>query len=95
MNHFEQPLHEWLEVKRFERVIMGDDGQPVKFVKDETDWPEIARYFLGLERREQWKDKSLQMQIANALKALGWRARPVWKYGRSTNVWRKQGEVPF
>jgi hypothetical protein len=39
-------------------------------------WEVIAEEFLQLEAREKWKDKSLQMQIAQALHALGWERGP-------------------
>jgi hypothetical protein len=40
--------------------------------KDKTTWEDIARYFLLMETPERWKDRTLQMEIAKALKALGW-----------------------
>ena len=85
---YEQPLHEWLEFERHNDVIY-DDGKPVHFTRHETAWPEIARWFLKIAEPERWKDRSLQMQIAMALKALGWKSKPIWRYGRTTRIWCK------
>ena len=87
-SHYEDDLGEWLDVGRFAMVVY-DDGLPVTFTPDETTRREIARWFLKLERPEQWKDRSLQMQIGAALKALGWEVRQTWRRGRNINVWHK------
>jgi hypothetical protein len=39
---------------------------------------------------DQWKDRALLMQIAQALKALGWTQKVAWRDGRSTRFWRKE-----
>jgi predicted P-loop ATPase len=91
---YEHPLYEWLEYKRFEEAIW-ENNSAVTFIRGETSWTEIAKYFLKLDTPEKWKDRSLQMQIAAALKGLGWHVAQVWKSGRNLNVWRKDGEVPF
>lgn len=92
---YEDPLHEWLEYSRFAEVVY-DDGLPVKFVQNETSWPEIARWFLKLDSPEKWKDRGLQIQIAAALKALGWHVGQVWRNGRNRKIWQKETpEVPF
>lgn len=83
---FEQPLHEWLEYARYDDDYY-DNGKLVRFTKNETSWPEIARHFLKIDAPERWKDRSLQMQIASALKALGWTSTPVWRFGRNTRIW--------
>jgi len=98
-NYYEQPLHEWLDQGRFQLKAIDEVTQkPVRLTFDpnETTWPEIARWFLQLDTPEKWKDKGLQMQIASALRAIGWRVTQVWKHGRNTNVWRKDSsDVPF
>lgn len=40
--------------------------------KGETSWKDIAEGYLELRTPAEWKDKSLQGQVTNALKALGW-----------------------
>ena len=53
---YEQPLHEWLEFERHNEVLY-DDGKPVHFTRNETAWPEIARWFLKIVEPERWKDQ--------------------------------------
>jgi predicted P-loop ATPase len=86
---YEHPLHEWLEYGRFAEVVF-DQGTPVSFVKEETSWPEIARWFLKLDTPEKWKDRSLQMQIASALKGLGWAVKQARRNGRNMKIWQKE-----
>jgi hypothetical protein len=73
---------------------MDDFGEPWPFKRNQTSWQEIARYFLKLDTPEKWKDKSLQGQIADALKALGWRKAPGRVQGKVTQVWFKGEGVP-
>ncbi len=40
--------------------------------KKKTTWEDIAQHYLLLEAKEKWKDRALQMDIAKALRALGW-----------------------
>jgi hypothetical protein len=96
-NVYEQPLHEWLEHGRANARRYDGTGAPVplKYVEHETSWQEIAEWFLKLENLEKWKDRSLQMQIGEALTALGWQVKQVWKNGRNTNIWRKGTPAPF
>ena len=91
-NPYEQPLYVWLEYERDVEPIFKNNAKVI-FVSGETTWPEIAEWFLKLDSPEKWKDKSLQMQIAAALKAIGWRVHQVWKQGRNTNVWRKEPDA--
>ena len=93
---YEQPLHEWLEYGRFDPGHYEEyydvetnsyKKKQVEFTRNETSWPEIARWFLKIDAPERWKDRSLQIQIASALKALGWVSSPVWKFGRTTRIW--------
>lgn len=92
---YEQPLHEWLEYGRFNpghfEEGYNEAGQLIRkqvaFTPNETSWPEIAKWFLKIDAPERWKDRSLQLQIASALKALGWVSSPVWRFGRTTRIW--------
>lgn len=78
LNVYEDELRNWLDGK-----IPAD---PI--VRDQTSWSDIAEYFLKIDK-EKWKDKSLQMQIAAALKAIGWiKAQLPGKKGGG-NVWRR------
>jgi Virulence-associated protein E/Bifunctional DNA primase/polymerase, N-terminal/Primase C terminal 1 (PriCT-1) len=89
-NYYEDALHEWLTVGRFAQAIY-DGASVVQFQPHETSWPEIARWFLKLDTPERWKDRGLQIQIANALKSLGWHPANVWKWGRSARIWSCEG----
>lgn len=90
---FEHPLHEWLETGRFASRILDEHNQLVTFTPGETSWPEIAQWYLKLDTPEKWKDRGLQMQIAAALRGLGWHVSQIWKSGRNTNIWRKSSEA--
>lgn len=87
-NPYEHALHTWLEYDRYRLDEYTKDGLVV-FTPGETSWPEIARWFLRLETPEKWKDRSLQMQIGAALRAIGWHVKQVWQHGRNTNRWLK------
>lgn len=63
INVYEDPLMRWLDGR-------SESGGP----RDHVTWSEIADEFLGLDKKE-WKDKSLQWQITQALKAHGWKPR--------------------
>jgi len=56
--------------------------------KKSVTWREIAEQFLRLGSPADWKDKSLQMQITQALRAVGWSKHAGRKEGAKTNVWR-------
>lgn len=94
-NVYEAPLREWLTITRHARnpPIKDDHGEPVTFLPGETSWPELARYFLRLDTPEKWKDKSLQMQIAQALKAIGWHRAQTWRAGGKAIIWQQDDEV--
>lgn len=47
--------------------------------KTETTWDEIAKYWLELKTPEAWKDRSLQMQIGSALRAIGFETLDEWR----------------
>ena len=55
----------------------------------EVDWATIATGFLKLETPAAWKDKSMQMQVAAALKILGWHSEVRWDEGKSRRLWKK------
>jgi predicted P-loop ATPase len=64
-------------------------------------WPLIATHFLRLENKERWKDRSLQMEVGKALRALGYQPGKVTRDGTGKLVrpWVKDqpdaGDVPF
>jgi predicted P-loop ATPase len=89
VNVYEDTLEEWLEAERFTLVVYGPNNQPVRFVPGETSWQEIARWCLKLQTPAEWHNKSLQMQIAQALKTLGWRLMPTRRQGRRIKLWTK------
>ena len=101
VNPYETKLHEWLEYERWNTVYhtgqydLEDKPIPVIFTPNETSWPEIAQWCLGMKTPAEWKDRSLQMQIASALRAIGWRVGQVWRYGRNMKVWKKEDTTPF
>lgn len=96
INNYEQSLQEWLLIKRFTHEYFENNTR-VQFTQGETNWPEIARWFLGIESPERWKDKSMQMQIAAALKAQKWKSVTVRKGSVTAKIWRYEGtyDVPF
>lgn len=55
--------------------------------RDETTFAEIAQYFLEIRTPEGWKDKSLQMQVAQALKRCDWEKTDVKREGKTVRVW--------
>jgi predicted P-loop ATPase len=59
-----------------------------------TTWEEIAQSYLQLEAKERWKDKGLQMEIAKALRALGWRKKQRWLDGGKVRGWVRGGTPP-
>lgn len=86
VNVYEDPLQHWLERGRFEAPAWHE-GAPVTFVAGETSWPEIALHYLGLKTPAEWRDKSLQMQIAAGLKALGWHQKIIERSGQRSKRW--------
>jgi putative DNA primase/helicase len=90
INVYEEPLGDWLDRGRFQTNYTDPQLRPVSFVKDETSWPEIAAYFLGLKTPAEWKDRNLQMQVAAALKTYGWSRETVWRQGKAVKTWLKK-----
>jgi putative DNA primase/helicase len=81
VNAYEAELSDWLYNRRGE----GLSGAP-------TTWHEIAQDCLHIERPEGWKDRSLQMQIGQAMRALGWTSHSV-RHGKSfTRYWKEQDQ---
>ena|SRR2546428_14071483 len=79
VNAYEAELSDWLYNRRGE----GSNGAP-------TTWREIAEDCLRIERPEGWKDRSLQMQIGQAMRALGWTSVSV-RHGKVvTRLWVEQ-----
>ena len=89
-NVYESALEDWLETGRFADYLVDvtrrDTTMPQK---NETSWPEIAQYFLKIDKPENWKDQRLQKQIADALRKLGWEDKVIRKGKRTQRVWLK------
>ena len=65
------------------------ERDPGRFLPGQTSWPEIAEHYLHIDK-EQWKDKSLQMQISQALRAAGWTRGLDRASGTMARYWRKK-----
>lgn len=85
-NVYEEPLREWLD-----GVLSDGDSPQNVYRRDEIGWPEIARDFLDITRKD-WKDKGLQMQIASALKAIGWEKQSKRVNGKVRKMWLRAKE---
>jgi putative DNA primase/helicase len=72
---------------RRQRSVYEDSLRAWLQGKIETTWEEIAQHYLLLEAKEKWKDKGLQMEVAKALRALGWRRKQQWIDGGNVKVW--------
>ena len=55
--------------------------------RNETHWGDIAKNFLQLEAKEKWANRPLQMEVAKALKAIGFRHGQGQVNGRNAKVW--------
>lgn len=53
------------------RSVYEDDLAEYLSMRSQVTWQDIAKQYLNLEKA-RWADKSLQAQITQALKALGW-----------------------
>lgn len=77
----------------------GSPPVSTKKYREVVTWQEVAKDFLGIETPERWKDKALQMQIAQALKSLGWGHTRQAIDGVRTRCWVRgpedSSEVPF
>lgn len=88
-NPYEQRLHEWLTYERMKvKYYTEGSTEAVVFIEGETCWAEIAEFCLKLKTPADWKDKSLQMQVSSALRALGWKVGQVWRFGKNQKMWR-------
>ena len=65
VNEYEDLLRMWL-------YNLWTESLPPP-LRRQTTWQEIAEKALRIESPEKWKDKALQMQIAQAMRAIGWR----------------------
>lgn len=87
---FEDDLEDWL-TRRHDLEMSYKDGQGrlVEFLRGETTWREIAQHYLRIEP-EKWKDRALQMQIGQAMRANGWESL-VRRTGSTTQrIWKKK-----
>ena len=94
-NVYEQALGIWLDDEGVPTATQDASSLQRITDKNETTWEEIAQKFLHLDPAA-WKDKNLQMQIADALKGGGWehhrdrqstaRKGQVWRYWRRGGV---------
>src|SRR5262249_25510514 len=55
--------------------------------KTRTTWEDIAQRYLLLAAKEKWKDRALQMEIAKALRALGWGSKVEKDGDQSVRAW--------
>ena len=81
------------EARQARRVVNEYEGELSVWLQSLTTpqitWREIAEEFLGIRQREGWKDKGMQMQIGQAMRALGWQRR-VSREGKSLiRVWER------
>lgn len=84
INIYEEELASWLD---------GADAGSRYW--SEIDWKDIATQFLKIESPERWKDKALQYQITQGLRALGWDrikkgSKSYWVRGENT-----VDDIPF
>lgn len=73
-NSYEDDLRQWLD----------GENSTSPIYRERTTWKEIAEEYLSLEKH-QWRDKALQAQITDALKALGWERKKTNK----TSHWKR------
>jgi predicted P-loop ATPase len=63
--------------------------------RTETSWAEIADLFLHLDSMEKWANKPLQREVAQALVALGFENKVVWREmddtKKAVRLWLKNG----
>ena len=84
---YESDLEEWLEERRFTEHY-GDGPAVYSPVRHEVTWQDLAQWYLKIDR-EKWKDISLQKQIAQSLKVLGWEQRVVRRGPMIRRLWLK------
>jgi len=70
-------IKEQRETRRVENVFEDSlkdflNGKGIHKYLDKTTWDEICTYYFEFKSKDQWKDKSLQMQVTDALRANGW-----------------------
>ena len=75
------------ENRRQTSIYQGELAQWLRLhPRQETTWEELAREFLEAPR-DRW-GKALQMEIAKALRGLGWRPRQERRDGAKKQIWR-------
>lgn len=89
---YEDPLREWLMTGRF---TLAQQSSLITPVAGETSFEEIYLGFLNAQDREKWNNQGTQKQIAQALKALGWRQKVVKRHGKSVRIWCEDVPLPF
>jgi putative DNA primase/helicase len=101
---YQQAPHTWWQLppdalaqaqveREHRRVINVYEDRLADFLEGrrETTWQEIAQGMLALDTAG-WKDKSLQMQIASALKTLGWSSKVLREGDKTRRVWQAKTE---
>ena len=93
---FEEDLANWLDKRRHDpdHPVKDGEGKLVDLTPGETSWEEIAQYYLRIDR-EKWKDKILQSQIAQALRAKGWTKGRRQTGGHRARYWYKRVAPPL
>lgn len=73
INEYEDPLREWLDRQGAQRIT----------------WEEIARDFLEIPTKERWKDRALNLQIVQAMRAIGWERSVLSFYENGKRIQRR------
>jgi len=71
-NIYESAIREWL---------------PLRATAEYTTIAEVMERALDITQKERWSSKSLQMQVAAALKSCGWRRVVKFIQGKTARVW--------
>lgn len=72
------------------------DGESLSVRLNQTTWDKICTDYFKFHTKDQWKDKSLQSQVTDALKAIGWyRTRSNGKSFWNRPGTEKSEEPPF
>lgn len=96
-----EELKERIASEREKRRIVNEfEGPLAEWLnkKPQTSWQEIATHFLKLDSPERWKDRSLQMAIASALKAAGYvriRDKKTSHWVLNENEGEINSDIPF
>lgn len=101
-SEWQAPLENWLAYDRFTQTYYDTVFDPavgqmvqkrVEFKEGVTSWEEIARWFLGIEKREGWRDSRVTNPILNCLRAMGWKRGKRTRSGGQGQIshWYKPG----